>query len=197
MSYRIGNPPKPHGNRTVIDTTTPARFYITNGSTAMFAIPCYYQEIHKPVRAHIHNRHLHDHQGWPSPDHPDHICQLWAPDIKACKLGFHHECSRTCKHYVDMDNLIPILLIDEGYTEISITLLTDKGERLNDDRVFAYGFIDEDDQWVIRVQVAANDNDAVNHPVKYKMAVRAKCGELVDTVVVADLIVMPAAYKEN
>lgn len=195
MSYRINTHPKPHGNRTVIDTTTPARFFITNGSAAEFAIPCWYQIIHKPLRAHVHNRHLHRHQGWPSPDHPDHTCQLWIPDIKACGLGYHRECSRHCEHYVDMSMLEPIHLLDEGYDENpEVTLLNWDGSDITDDAVSAYAYIGEDQDWVIRVRVSAKDSKAIRKPVEYKMAVRARRGDLIDTVVVAKLVVMPAAY---
>lgn len=196
MSYRINTQPKPHGVRTVIDTTTPAHFYITNGSIAEFAIPCWYQEIHKPVRAHHHNHHLHDHQGWPAPDHPDHCCQLWIPDVKICALGYHRECSRHCEHYVDMSMLIPIHLKAEGYTMFSTTVLTFDGKPLTDDSVAIETSVLDNEDWVIRLKVSAQDSKAINHPVEYKIAVRAGNNDgLIDTVVVAKLVVMPAALE--
>ena len=107
MSYRIKDHPRPRPQRSVVDIATPIKVFAHNGTTEYIAFPCWYQEIHRPIRAHHHDHHWHDHVGWPAPDHPDHCCQLWAPDRHCCSLGKHHECSPHCKHYIDYSNVSP------------------------------------------------------------------------------------------
>ena len=73
MGYRKHGPKNNHIlQRTVNDSTTPSRIYINNGSETRVSVPCYY--LDKPVP--FHNRHWHDYKGWPSPNFPDHCCQL-------------------------------------------------------------------------------------------------------------------------
>lgn len=73
MGYRKHGPKNDHVlQRTVNDSTTPSRIYINNGSETHIAVPCHYLLGLVPP----HNRHWHDYMGWPTPNYPDHCCQL-------------------------------------------------------------------------------------------------------------------------
>ena len=159
MSYRIKEHHHHHGRRTMQDIATPMLVSVHNGATAHLAIPCWYQEVVKPVRAHHHNIHWHHHVGWPSPNHPDHICQL-AYEGKhyghKCPMG-HDHCKQTCSHYIDMRNIIPIHLLSEyeGYNNARVafdvlpTGLTYEAK------------IDEYEDWVVRVSFTAKLPEAI------------------------------------
>ena len=211
MSYRIKDHPRPRPQRSVVDIATPIKVFAHNGTTEYIAFPCWYQEIHRPIRAHHHDHHWHDHVGWPAPDHPDHCCQLWAPDRHCCSLGKHHECSPHCKHYIDYSNVSPIHLLSEyeGYTGASIAWATDNG--LAPTGIAATASIDPEEDWVVRVNLDIHDGAAVKEPQKYKFTVfvnaparpciNPKTGEAGrthpakrDIVALAELIVLPSAY---
>ena len=60
MSYRVHEKPHKHlARRTVEATATPMRVYVTNGSTADVAFPCFYQEVKPPKPAIHHDIHYH------------------------------------------------------------------------------------------------------------------------------------------
>lgn len=73
-------------------------FSVHNGADNSFGVPCFYLEVEPPER--WHDYHLHDHIGWPSPKHPDHICQM--------PIDFPYPYSREVFQYVDMDKAEPI-----------------------------------------------------------------------------------------
>jgi len=77
MAYRIIERPKPKREdfSNFQDVTSLSRFTITNGAISDVGVPCWYWIPQKHVRAFPHDRPLHDHLGWPTPTHPDHICQ--------------------------------------------------------------------------------------------------------------------------
>lgn len=205
MSYRIQSKPKPHPHRSLVDVTTPAHVFVHNGTIAHLAFPCWYQEVHKPLRAHRHNRHLHDHRGWPSPSHPDHICQLWVPDKHCCSIGLHHECSPHCRHYIDLTGIMPIHLINEGYTSIRLAFNASDEVPDTGDIEIQEAYIDPDDDWVVRVTLFAHDFDGLYEPAKYKMTVFALADASEhgparrDIVALTDLIILPSGYilEEN
>lgn len=207
MSYRIQQP-KPHKpHRTAQKTTTPSRYYMTNGTTFDLAIPCWYQEIHKPVRAKVHCKDWHDYIGRPSPNHPDHSCQLH--DFAAYDHHDHHEHCREehshtwhhdphhlhhrghVRHLVDMAQLIPIHLSKEGYENVIIaTNETYEG-------LVIKGWIDEVDDWVIRVKFNARLEEATEKPVEIRFIVKVtnETEEAVDTVSLGHLVIMPAPLE--
>ena len=163
MSYRVKeHHHHHHGRRTLADIATPMLVSVHNGATAHLAIPCWYQEIQKPVRAKHHNVHWHHHVGWPSPNHPDHICQLAYEGRHyghKCPIG-HDHCHQTCAHYIDMTQIMPVHLRSdyEGYTGARIvfdTLPTG---------LTASAKIDEIDDWVIRVLFDAKLPEAIKEP---------------------------------
>lgn len=200
MSYRIQPKPKPHPERTLVDVTTPARVYVHNGTIAHLAIPCWYQEVHKPVRLHHHDRHLHDHMGWPSPTHPDHVCQLWSPDQHCCTIGMHHECTPHCRHYIDLSGLVPIHLLEEGYTSFSV-VFNASDEPPTADQIVAEAYVSELEDWVVRINLDIFDESALYQPQKYKMTVFASMTDdenktvRRDIVALTDLIVLPSGYQ--
>ena len=198
MGYRINSHPKPKPRRTAVDIATPAKLYVHNGTLAHFAFPCWYQEMHKPVPAHHHDHHWHDHVGWPSPDHPDHICQLWAPDRHCCSIGHRHECSRHCEHYIDMANVFPIHLREEGYSSALVKWATDN--RQPPTGITATASIDTAEDWVVRLDLDIKDPAALQEPQKYLFTVFVHANEdgglneRNDIVVLAELNVLPSSY---
>ena len=147
MSYRIKEHHHHHGHRTMTDIATPMIVSVQNGSYSHLAIPCWYQEVKKPVRAKHHNRYWHHHVGWPSPNHPDHICQISYEGNcfgHKCPRG-HDHCHKTCAHYIDMTNIIPIRLRNkerENYTAARV-VFDEKPAGLT-----ASAEIDQVDDWV-------------------------------------------------
>lgn len=164
MSYRINEHPHHHGHRTMHDVATPMLISVHNGATADLAIPIWYQEIQKPVRAKHHNIHWHHHVGWPSPNHPDHICQLAYEGRHyghKCPIG-HDHCHKTCSHYIDMTQIIPVHLLSdyEHYT----------GARVVYDEtpvgLTTQAWIDTLEDWVVRVCFAPAVAAAIKEPVE-------------------------------
>ena len=165
MGYRQPPPHRPKGRRTMHDIATPMIVSVHNGTTADLAIPVWYQEIQKPVRARHHNMQWHHHVGWPSPDHPDHICQLAYEGRHyghKCPVG-HDHCHRTCSHYIDMTQVIPIHLLSEyeNYDGNSATVVFDE----KPDGLTATAEIDPVEDWVVRVRFNSKVPDAIKEVV--------------------------------
>lgn len=190
MGYRINHHPRPLPHRGAVDIATPVKLTIHNGTTAHFAFPCWYYEVHKPIPAHPHNYHYHDHIGWPSPSHPDHVCQLWEPDHNCCKLGHKHKCSLHCKNFLDFRGISPIHFLSdyEGYWDgedsdgnriglASVVwdtpeILDEEGDVVKEaleppDGMTAQAWIDPIDDWVVRLLITAHDPKALMHPQHY------------------------------
>lgn len=163
MSYRIKEHHHHHGHRTMVDIATPMRVTVHNGATAHLAIPCWYQEVQKPVRAKHHNVHWHHHVGWPSPNHPDHICQLAYEGRHyghRCPLG-HDHCHKTCSHYIDMRNIMPIHLLSEYENYQTARVVFDN----KPNGLTAQAWIDEIDDWVVRVLFGAELPEAITEHI--------------------------------
>lgn len=161
-SYRIDQPkPKPR-NRSFQSLSTPNTLYIHNGGSADLAIPCYYMEVRPPVPARPHDRMRHDMLGWPTPDHPDHVCQEWDFDRHHCRRTPHLKCCPPhCEHFLDMRRLIPIHLIGEGYGDVQVRIVDEDGENADDNDIRMTGEIDEHDDWIIRLYVSTHVAGAV------------------------------------
>lgn len=170
MGYRIEDKKPPKPRRDVQGTTSPSKVFVQNGSTLEYAIPCWYLIVDAPVRSHCHSRDHHDHIGWPSPTHPDHICQDW--EFAHCHhrheniRGYHHD---HCDHYIDMRRLHPIHLIKEGYEDIDV-VFHDKPDGLE-----AYGEIDKKRDWIIRITVESLVEDAITDKVEVPYSIFASC----------------------
>lgn len=193
MSYRINERPKHKPRRTFEDASTPSKVFIQNGTKEYLAVPCWYVEVTPPNKAHCHSRQHHDHVGWPSPRHPDHICQAWDLAHSCCSFDRHkHHCDH-CRHYLDMDKMHPIHLTKEGYKKITPVMI-DPPAGLD-----MTGSIDEKHDWIARLLVTANCKTAIKNPVETKFSVFAsgtfKGGkEVTDVIARGILVVMPGPY---
>ena len=177
MPYHDLPHPKPHPHRTLENLTAPATVFITNGSIFNLALPCWYQEVHPPIRAHAHCKDWHDHVGVPSPHHPDHSCQpawefasWWTGmhDLDPLYPDFHgspHHWRRHLRHLIDMHCLIPIHLIEEGYEKVYIAI-KNKPEGLD-----AEAWIDKAHDHVIRIRFDAAVPEAESEPKDYHFSV--------------------------
>lgn len=77
MGYRLPDKRCADHGRHIDDTARKTKISIDNGTVSHLLIPTFYHE-HRH-----HDRKLHDHLGWPSPDHPDKSCQVvpWEEDL--------------------------------------------------------------------------------------------------------------------
>lgn len=195
MSYRVHEhkPKKP--NRTAQKTSTAARYYMENGTTFRLAIPCWYYDVRPPIRARHHCKPWHDHVGQPSPHHPDHVCQVhdFASECHAHNhYGFHHP--HHCHHsYIDMAKLIPIHLTKEGYTKVSVAF-----DNLPEGLLYD-AWIDETDDWVVRVFFDADVKEAIDKPVDTRFIIKVIDEEenRVDTVARGKLRIEPAPLEAD
>lgn len=167
MGYRIQEKKHPEPRRDVQNTSSPSTVFIQNGTRFHYAIPCWYLIAEEPVRSHYHSREHHDHVGWPSPSHPDHICQDYefahschAHEVK----GYHHD---RCRHYLDMQRLSPIHLLKEGYTDIDIAF-DNKPDGLS-----AVGYIDNRRDWVVRIVIDSFVQDAIEDRIEVPYSIFA------------------------
>lgn len=143
------------------DTSTRNKMFIQNGVTGYFAIPCWYNEMKHPIHTHLHNVDMHDHLGWPNPDHPDHSCQaahrhhLHPEDhYDHHRHGWHHP-----HHLLDMSHVYPIHLKKEGYKNISVALENPPSG------LSVTGAIDSTDDWVVRVSVTPKCRTVIDEDV--------------------------------
>ncbi len=193
MSYRIETrkPEPPHRD-------------LEHGASTSFAIPCYYKEIRKPIPVRHHSRLWHDHTGMPSPNHPDHICQWWNFASCDCVHGAHkgllghHErtagkfgydgCGQHlhCRDFIDMSKLFPIHLIREGYTEVLCGIYPEIAG------IGITGYIDEIDDWIIRVHISAICESAISKMEQTNFSIFVTNGENSDPVMTGKIIVAPA-----
>jgi hypothetical protein len=161
MSYRVDIDERPkEKRRTAQATVTPAKVFLVNGARSVIAFPCYYFTPRPLTKPHIHSVDHHDHVGWPSPNHPDHSCQEPIFHVKHGRQkgymstgGYYmpgHKVVQPHEHYLDMSRLDPIHLKKEGYKNVQVKV-HDWPEGLN-----AWGSIDAQDDWVVRVTFDAN-----------------------------------------
>lgn len=105
MSYRIGeHKPRPR-HRGVVAITSLSTIDVINGQIADMAYPAWYIEEHPPKKV----------NGKIKPKHQK--CYHFDPDHHIClKTHNRHVCIEHClhcKHYIDMDKVIPIHLHEE------------------------------------------------------------------------------------
>lgn len=197
MAYRAYEPKCPPKHRNAQNLSTPARFYIVNGSIFELALPCWYHEILPSIPARHHCRDWHDHVGNPDPMHSDHVCQDhdYAIHVDA------HRIDRYCRTALNLKNLFPIHLREEGYETVEVAFDPPI------DGLEAQGKIDQSDDWVLRITIKAEVSEpqdehkpfqqltAPLHPVRTRMAVRVYNSErsICDVAAIAELIITPAA----
>ena len=214
MGYRVHpTPPPPKPRRSTSAINTLSEHYITNGSRKQFAFPCFYQEVVKPRHAHLHDRHWHDHVGWPSPNHPDHICQIGAPQPYDLEWAERHHLA-PFEFLIDPHNLIPIHLTEEGYDSFAVSW-----RESEEHMPVMTASIDQEDDWVVRADVQVDLPEAIEEPKTFHFAITAQApgqtstktslplrpGEQAktvtktipprkDQVIVGKLVVLPASY---
>ena len=202
MTYRLQEKPKPKPRRTIVETATPSKIYVHNGTIAHLAFPCWYQEVHHPIPIKPHRRDIHDHIGWPEPTRPDRICQVWVPGYKEPSIGIGFENPRRIhpRKMIDLKGIVPIHLLREGYTSFEVAL--DASDDVPDSsRLEISAYVQEHEDWVVRVDVFAHDEKALKKPMKYKMTVFALAADTddhplarKDIVALTDLIILPSSY---
>lgn len=207
MSYREEQHRHCKPNRTMEVTTTPSGVFVDNGVTAHLAIPCFYKEIFPPIETWSHDRRVHDHHGWPTPDHPDHSCQNWDFAHGRCHKGnkrnawhdyitnpyeYHGACGNHnhCNDYIDPSRLYPIHLTQEGYEDVSIVF------KDAPDGLTYRAWIDEESDWIVRVFFDVEVEEAITDVVKVPFAVRVHLQDgdykKRDTVLKSKLVILPA-----
>lgn len=216
MAYRQLEHHHHHDNRTAQKLVTPAEFFMTNGSTFDLAFPCFYKEIHKPIRARHHCRAWHDHVGNPDPMHPDDVCQDYDFAALHCHGDpcYHGEYDipwmghsdhpydhphgaplhpdhphRHAFNRIDMAKLVPIHLLQEGYERCEVAFLPSLPG------LSAKAWIDEADDWIIRVKFSAwvEDDDFKPQSTRFAVRVYNDGEERCDVASIAEIVVMPAA----
>lgn len=150
------------------------RFDVRNGAVMRVAFGCFYAlDGHDP--------RVHDHYGWPAPEHPDNICQIspigdrWYPFPNARRPM----------------NLEPIHLIEEGYSDVRVSI--------DDDEIAEYlkinAWIDEADDYIVRMSVKANFPTFYDKPVETRFTVFAANWQnsTIDAVCHAFITVLPGS----
>lgn len=210
MGYRTEDRPHHPPRRTMHDTATPGKVYAHNGTTAHLAIPCWYQEVHKPIRMKYHDRDMHDHVGWPDPARKDRSCQLYEP----FEDGYPPEPPHTVmgghppvRKLLDMTRVFPIHLTSdyEGYSSARVAFVGDH------EGIIATASIDPVQDWVVRVVFNIKDPNALEEPQSYKFTVFVDAdtrqtrnpvtgqygstqAARSDIVCLGELVVLPSAY---
>ena len=188
--YRIDAPRPRRASRSMQDTVTPGTIFVHQGTTAHMALPCFYQEMRRPLPARPHDRMLHDTLGWPTPEHPDHVCQDWDFDHGCCRLTPHTRfCPPSCERFVDLGRLYPIHLTEEGYDGVEVEQQTEL--------VTVTGSIDEKQDWVVRLVIESKVDMGVTKPQRTSVAVYVTRGDDVrDLVSLVKVVVLPVAIEE-
>lgn len=165
MAYRvIDNLPKPEN---MLPT-----FSVRNGAIARIAFGCYYLGAG-------HDPHYHDYLHWPSPDyHPGAICQMMPPrdHVPWTEPGLP----------VHME---PIHLIEEGYDQVTVSY----EDSDNAAHLATEAWIDEDDDYIVRMKVGANFDTFSDKPVDIRFTIFAgkSDGSVRDAVCHGILTVLP------
>lgn len=207
MGYRMEPHPHHHRNRHMQDTATPAKVFVHNGVTADLAIPCWYREVRLPFRVRPHDRHLHDHLGWPDPRHPDRSCQI-PIEHRVIDHRFNRRLVPWHHRYIDYAGVSPIHFLSEyeGYENATIKWLDEH------EGITATAVIDPVDDWIVRVLFDVQDPNATDEPQEYRFSVYVNAPERItqnpktgeagrtqparrDLVYLGKLVVLPSAYE--
>ena len=138
MGYRL-----PDKRRHLKDVASESTISVDNGTISNISIPCHY--LYGEEFPH-HDRIMHDHLGWPSPDNPDWSCQL--PPV-------------CCDEFVKLDD---IDLQEEGYTSIIISLLDPP------DGLSVNGYMDRE---IVNLSIASLCDSVTKNDADVKFAVYA------------------------
>lgn len=164
MGYRFcDNPPKPEDYLP--------RFAVRNGAVLTAAFGCYYLKGHNPK--------LHDHIGWPNPEHPDMICQ----ELSNMKL-YGLKCKTAELEKIDLKK--------EGYNQVGLAFDDDT---LDLESLHPECWIADDDINIIKIKLYAHFPIFEDYPkdLKFTLFV-AKDNELaIDAVCRGVITVLPGS----
>lgn len=179
MGYRQLDKKPRHPRRDFVDTATRNKVFVQNGVLSHLAIPCWYLEIFRPRHAVLHSIDLHDHIGWPDPDHPDHSCQdahhgnlhdhphhrnypghIHPNHPYHPNIHYHNGHWHDPHILLDLSKTFPIHLKEEGYTTVDV-VFKDPPEGIT-----ASAFIDDTEDWVIRVDIDLNCEEAISDDIE-------------------------------
>lgn len=202
MSYRINERPRKPKTRQAQALTTPSDIFVVNGTTTRIAIPCFYHEIRRALPAVLHDRMIHDHIGWPTPDSPDHVCQphdFAIPPGHPSRAMPHmgYAGPGEVKRYIDMSKVFPVHLTKEGYNKYYAKLAASISSYAS-----ATVKVDPEKDWVIRVTIKANkkfdeiDDKQAEQVGAYSIFASHPDG-FVQCVTAGRLHIMPALWDTN
>ena len=137
------------------------------------AFGCYY--------AHTgHDQKLHDHIGWPNPEHPDAICQMLP--------GYKHPWTVRKVGPVSFE---PINLLNEGYDEAYVTYEDEDAYDVLDTQAW----IDDDDDCIVRMSVLANLPSFSDKPkdFRFTLFIKKQDDSAIDAVCHGIVTVLPGS----
>lgn len=153
MGYR-----QPDNRRHLVDVADQSVITIDNGTISHISIPCFYgYGEYFPGRRH---RVIHDHFGWPSPNHVDQSCQL--PSERYDQIIVFHEIDLIGEGYGSIEVALfepPLGLsmtgtIDGNYVKLSITSICSSAQEKDVDVKFSvYAIGRSDDTYEPSVQL--------------------------------------------
>lgn len=185
------------------DVPTPSLITVKNGKVVEIGVPFWFYEIHDPERAFIHNRTLKDHLGYagnisqerdlarhPEPCHrpPEGLSPIphyqhgYHPSSNLHLHGRPDVCGPLCDQ-IDQRRLIPIHLPEYGY-EWDITWEPQEGLSMS-------CWIDEDEDWVVRLKIDTNCPDAVDKPLRSRFAMAGTADDGRRTIISGLLQIVP------
>jgi hypothetical protein len=87
--------------------------------------------------------------------------------------------------------MIPIHLTAEGYNDTEV-VTTDALEGLE-----LGSWIDVEDDWIVRLSVKANIEEAIDKEVKVPFSLKVLAEDRVDPVAIGEIIILPASYDRS
>lgn len=167
MGYRFSDKPfNPEDHLPV--------YAVRNGAVLRVSFACYYLNAHDSKR--------HDHDGWPNPDNPDHICQLTS------NMRFFAYPGKTA-------DLKEIDLPDEGYNVAKVVF--DDGVMYDVDTTATF---DSEDPNIIRITHATHaalSDFTDNKPIDRKFTLFVKNATNTDAVCRGVIRVLPGPPLPN
>lgn len=140
MGYRL-----PDRRAQIFDVATKSDILVDNGTITRISIPCFYHRGRRPPR---HDRMMHDHVGWPSPDSPDRSCQVPVPTRPCPPLpeeidlpGEGYDTIEIAFHDAP-DGLSAVGVIDRNLVRITLTAMCESAATEDQDvpySVYAIG----------------------------------------------------------
>lgn len=184
MSYRIDQGPMPPGpSRSMQTATTPGHIYITNGDKdRIFAVPCTYTVVERAKR--IQDKKMLD-EYKKRPSMQSCIIRRLHDDRLQVPIHFNKEYYK-----INKDN-------EKEYYKFNVVCHLEKDEdtgELTIPGLAMSGYIDDRQDWVIKLSISANCEKAIQKPETCKYSVIMTNEELgkTKTVLTGKITVLPA-----